>query len=113
MEMNCIWSPRMDTALEQLCNPPFRFARPLLLRWQGYRENAELLLGRGQERMPVPSHRSGQSGTLGPHIACPSAGRLEPPVYGCHSGYQDAAEDLGDHEYGEDHRLRAHGMYQE
>jgi hypothetical protein len=26
-----------------------------------------------------------------------------PPVYGCHSGYQDAAEDLGDHEHGENH----------
>ena len=36
------------------------------------------------------------------HTAFGSAGRLEPPVNGCQSGYQDAAEDLGDREYGED-----------
>ena len=93
----------MDTALEQLCHPQFHLARPSLLRWQGYWENAELLLARGAEANAGTQSRLRAVRRGRPHAACGSARRLEPPVYGCHSGYQDAAEDLGDQEYGEDH----------
>jgi len=102
MDMNCIRSPRMATALEQLYHPQFRLARPSLLRLQGCRKNAELLLARGADANAETQSRLRAVRRARAHAACGSAGRLEPPVYGCHSGYQDAAEDLGDHEYGED-----------
>ena len=43
----------------------FRLARSWLLRWQGYRENAELRPARGADANPGTSHGSGQFGALG------------------------------------------------
>jgi len=100
----------VDIALEQLFNPQFRLARPSLLRWQVKGNEWSCSGLAGQMRMPGPGYGSGQARAR-PRAACGSAGRLEPPVYGCHSGYQDAAEDLGDHEHGEDHGPHAPSMY--
>jgi len=82
MQMNCIWSPRMDIALEPLFNPQFRLARPSLLRWQGYREHVELLRARGADANARTRSRLRAVRRARPHAACGSAGRLQPPVYG-------------------------------
>src|SRR5258706_295912 len=56
----------------------------------------------GGEGKAGPGDGRRAAGRVGRVAAGGSAGGLQPPVYGCQSGYQDAAEDLGDREYGED-----------
>jgi hypothetical protein len=88
---------------------PIPAVRPMLRRltrpWRfvdaaaGYGEHVDFVPGRCE--FPARSRlRAVRRARL--HAASGSPGRREPPVYGCQNGYQDAAEDLGNGEYGED-----------
>ena len=102
MEMNCIRSPRMDTALEQPCHPQFRLARPSLLHWQGCRGKRSCSWLAGQMRMPGPSHGSGQSGALGRMLPAAPPGDPNRRYMLAIVAIRTQPRIWEDHEYGED-----------